>query len=213
MKNAQYTAKIGSQITAQRILFLRKTWAPSIGATGISVFAPDGFKKDFTLSNVNDQYPDGLFEYVDQSGMDATLRFVNYPDPIPTDPLTTLPYADGAALPDLWLTIALERDGAALDNSYYDPVTGKLEGEGPFRIIPPQSTAGRPDRGNGQPQASPDDGWNYLSSLNHNAGGSVRGMCIIRINPMPAGVEEYDTTNGWSLIEDKKIVIYGLNVH
>jgi len=183
------------------------------GATGISVFAPDGFKRDFTLANVNNQYPDGLFRAVDQSGMNAALRFVNYPDPIPTDPLTSVPYADAAALPDLWLSIAMQRDGAALDNSYYDAVTGKLEGEGPFRIIPPQTAASRPDRGNGQPQASPDDGWNYDGALNHNAGSSVRGMCIIRINPMPAGFEEYDTTNGWSLIEDQKIVIYGLNVN
>jgi hypothetical protein len=181
------------------------------GATGISVFAPDGFKKDFTLSNINDPYPDGLFRYVDQSSLEATLRFVNYPSPMPTKAGGGA-YADGDPLPDLWLDIATHRDGAALDISYYDAVTGKLEGEGPFRIIPPQTTAGRPDRGNGQPQASPDDGWNYLSSLNHNAGGSVRGMCIIRVNPMPAGVEEFDTTNGWSLIEDKKIVIYGLGV-
>jgi hypothetical protein len=183
------------------------------GAAGITVFAPDGFSKDFTLANINGAYQDGLFRYVDQSAMVATLRFVTYPSPIPTDPDTSLPYTDGADLLDLWLTIAVQRDGAALNTSYYDAVTGRLEGEGPFRIIPPQTTAGRPDRGSTQPQASPDDGWNYLGTLNHNAGSSVRGMCIIRINPMPAGVEQYDTTNGWALIQDKKIVIYGLNVN
>jgi hypothetical protein len=183
------------------------------GATGISVFAPDGFKKDFSLSNINDQYPDGQYWYVDQSLMDSTLRFVNYPTPIPDKPGGGSYVGNGDALEELWLTIAMQRDGAALDTSYYDAVTGKLEGEGPFRIIPPQSTAGRPDRGNGQPQDGSDITWNYLSSLDHNAGSSVRGLCIIRINPMPADVEEYDTTNGWSLIEDKKIVIYGLNVN
>jgi hypothetical protein len=37
-------------------------------------------------------------------------------------------------------------------------------------------------------------------------------MCVIRINPMPEGYEEYDWKNGWSLIEDKKIIIYGHGV-
>lgn len=190
-------------------------------ATGITVFAPDGFSKDFTMDNINNQYPDGLYRAVVQLTMDPTLRFVTYPNPIPTDPSTGFPYADGAELGDLWLTIALQRDGAALSTSYYDSVTGRLEGEGPFRIIPPQGPIAdpadrRPDRGSQQPQANPDDGYNNLdlgpTVRNHNAGDSVRGMCIIRINPMPADREEYDTSNGWTLIGEKKIVIYGLNI-
>jgi hypothetical protein len=80
------------------------------GATGIRVFAPDGFKKDFTPAGIETRYPDGRFWYVDQSAMDPTPRFVTCPS------------------------------------------TGRLEGEGPFRIIPPQTAAGRPDRGSHQPR-------------------------------------------------------------
>jgi hypothetical protein len=57
------------------------------------------------------------------------------------------------------------------------------------------------------------DSWDYDKNLDHNAGKSVRGVVVIRVNPMPAGLEEYDTTNGWSLITEEKIVIYGYGVH
>ncbi|MGA2478582.1 MAG: GEGP motif-containing diheme protein [Spirochaetia bacterium] len=187
------------------------------GATGVSVFAPDGFKQDFLIAKVNNSpaYPDTVFYEVPQPFTDPRLNFVNYPSPLPTCPSTGTTYKNGDPITGLQLTVAWKRDGNVLSTSYYDPATGTLQGEGPFRVIPPQSTAGRPDRGSGSTitQASPDDGWNYLGSLDHNAGSSPRGACIIRVNPMPAGLEEYDTSNGWSLISDKKIVIYGLGVH
>jgi hypothetical protein len=176
--------------------------------TGIDVFAPDGFKQNFTILNVNNQYPDGIFRTVPgQPFTPSTLDFVQYPSPLPAA------YSDNDALTNLWLTIAFKRDGSALSNSYYDTITKRQEGEGPFRVIPPQSVAGKPDRGSGQVQANPDDGWNNVSAIDHNAGKSVRGVVAIRVNPMPAGYEEIDTTNGWSLITDKKIVIYGYGVH
>jgi hypothetical protein len=183
------------------------------GATGVSVFAPDGFKQDFLIAKVNNAYPDSVFYEVPQPFADPLLNFVNYPSPLPVCPSTSTTYKNGDPITGLQLTVAWQRDGNVLSASYYDPSTGRLEGEGPFRVIPPQSTAGRPDRGNGQLQDLSDPTWNYSGSLDHNAGSSPRGACIIRINPMPGGLEEYDTSNGWSLIPDKKIVIYGLGVN
>jgi hypothetical protein len=181
-----------------------------VNITGISVFAPDGFKKDFVKSDIIAQYPDETFYWVDQTSLASNLQFINYEQP------TSSGISDGSALGNLWLMIASYRGPYKnpLSESYYDNVTGKQEGEGPYRIIPPMKnpTPGRPDRGNGQTQDS-DITWNYNSSLDHNAGSSVRGMCIIRINPMPAGYEEYDTSNGWSLITDKKIVLYGYGIN
>jgi hypothetical protein len=181
-------------------------------ATGVSVFAPDGFKQDFGIADINASYPDSHFYlYSPPPGSDPLLNFIQYPASIPTNPATGSAYADGDAVTGLWLTVAWQRDGGVLSTSYYDASTGRLEGEGPFRVIPPQKTPGRPDRGSGFTQAH--DGWDYDSTLDHNAGSSPRGACIIRVNPMPAGYEEYDTSNGWSLITDKKIVIYGCGVH
>ena len=181
--------------------------------TGVSVFAPDGFKQDFSLADINLSYPDSVFYAVPQPFLDPALNFVAYPTPIPTYPVSGVPYVDGDLITDLRLTVAWQRDGGSLSTSYYDPSTGRLEGEGPFRVIPPQKTPGRPDRGSGFTQDLVVSTWNYLSTLDHNAGSSPRGACMIRVNPMPLGVEEYDTSNGWSLITDKKIVIYGAGVN
>jgi hypothetical protein len=184
-------------------------------ATGVSIFAPDGFKQDFLIPKVNNSptpYPDSVF-YDVPFYLDPLLNFVHYPTALPTCPSTGATYKNNDPITGLELIVAWQRDASVLSTSYYDKSTGKLEGEGPFRVIPPQSTAGRPDRGSGQKQASPTDGWNYDNTLDHNAGSSPRGACIIRVNPMPAGYEEYDTTNGWSLITDKKIVIYGQGVN
>ena len=109
------------------------------GATGITVFAPDGFRKDFTLSNVNDQYPDGLFDIRRPvgDGTDPALRELSRSHADHGPDGAAYADGDGPARP-----LADHRPAArrgALDTSYYDAVTGKLEGEGPFRIIPPQS--------------------------------------------------------------------------
>jgi hypothetical protein len=182
------------------------------GATGITVIAPDGFMKDFTLDNVNLQYPDGLyFPGLDPGSFsDPNQGFVNYP------PSNQIPpgIGFGDTIPDeQWLLIAYRRDGLEMEESVLDPVTGKINGEGPYRIIVPQSTPGSPDRGSSYSPSGYADGWDYDPSKDHNAGNSVRGVVAIRVNPMPAGYEEFDWKNGgWSLIADRKIIIYGTGV-
>jgi hypothetical protein len=56
------------------------------------------------------------------------------------------------------------------------------------------------------------DGWDFNAKIDHNAGACVRGACVIRVNPAPAGLEEYDWKNGWTLITEQKIVVYGHGV-
>ncbi len=179
--------------------------------TGITVYAPDGFSKDFTKTNITTQYPDETFYSVPQPFGDPAMDLVNYESPLPAG------IADQDPLQNLWLMIASTRGASdtPLSISYYDSSTGKQEGEGPFRIIPPQKTVSKPDRGSKALKYN--DGWDYIpdgpGEDRHNAGSSVRGMCIIRINPLPAGYEEYDTSNGWSLITDKKIIVYGYGIN
>ena len=55
--------------------------------------------------------------------------------------------------------------------------------------------------------------WDYDFDKDHNAGGMVKGTVIIRLNPVPAGYEEFDIVNGgWALVDAGEILIYGHNV-
>ena len=56
---------------------------------------------------------------------------------------------------------------------------------------------GRPDRMQRAPVLG--DGWDFLPNADHNAGACVRGACVIRVNPLPAGFEEIDWKNFPSL--------------
>ena len=118
---------------------------------------------------------------------------------------------------DPWLILAYERNGRPLDPSSYEKGTGRLAGEGPYRLVKPQrdlggdpSRPGRPDRSQKFPAFG--DGWDFVPGMDHNAGACIRGACVIRINPMPEGYEDYDWKNGWPLIGDRKVVIYGRGV-
>jgi hypothetical protein len=110
--------------------------------------------------------------------------------------------------------LAFEREGKPLDPSSYEKGTGRLTGEGPYRLIKPQrdlagdpAKPGRPDRS--MKSKTYGDGWDFSPAIDHNAGACVRGACVLRVNPMPAGVEEYDWKSGWTLIAERSVVIYG----
>jgi hypothetical protein len=182
------------------------------GATGVTVFAPDGYSVDVTLGDILEPFPQGFFYAGPRSLTGPERAFVKYPDPIPAG------LADGQKIPQApWLLLAFAREGQPLEPSSYEKGTGRLTGEGPYRLIKPQrdlggdpAKPGRPDRS--IKYATYGDGWDFSPAIDHNAGACVRGACVLRINPMPAGVEEYDWKNGWPLIADRTLVIYGHGV-
>jgi hypothetical protein len=181
-------------------------------ATGISIIAPDGFAQDIDLDAIDAAYPAGLYYAgLDPASFDDPAQgFVEYP------PAAQLPagLTDGGAIPgEPWLLLAYERDGAAMDRSYLDPTTGRLEGEGPYRLVVPQETPGAPDRGSSFSPTGYGDGHDYDGAKDHNAGFCVRGAVAIRVNPMPEGYEEFDWKNGgWALVEKQQIIVYGSGV-
>jgi hypothetical protein len=182
------------------------------GAEGITVFAPDGYSIDYTMDDVTRPFPKGFFYGGPAKFKDQDKAFVKYPEKIPSW------IANGKEIPaDPWLLLAFEREGKPLDISSYEKGTGRLAGEGPFRLVKPQrdlmgdpSKPGRPDRSSKAKTFG--DGWDFKPKIDHNAGACVRGACVIRINPVPVGLEEYDWKNGWPLIADRQIVIYGRGV-
>jgi hypothetical protein len=182
------------------------------GAAGITVFAPDGYSIDYSINDIAGPFPKGYFYSAPGAITDKERVFVRYPDSIPPG------VADGKEIPDTpWLLLAFERDGKPLEISHYEKGTGRLAGEGPYRLVKPlrdfsgePSRPGRPDRSIKSKVFG--DSWDFNKAIDHNAGSCVRGATVIRINPMPAGFEEYDWKNGWPLVAGKQIVIFGRGV-
>lgn len=182
------------------------------GVTGITVFAPDGYSIDYSLEDINRPFPKGVFYAEPRSFGGSERAFVKYPMNLPPG------VGDRKEIPAApWLLLAYERNGLPLDPSSYEKGTGRLTGEGPYRLVKPQRDLkgdpvrpGRPDRS--QKSKAFRDGWDYVPGIDHNAGACVRGACVIRVNPIPEGYEEYDWKNGWPLIGEKKVVIFGRGV-
>ncbi len=182
------------------------------GAVGITVFAPDGYSIDYTIEDIAGPFPRPYYYAAPGAIKDKERVFVNYPNAIPPG------VQDGKEIPAIpWLLLAFERDGKPLDSSRYEKGTGRLAGEGPYRLVKPQrdvagdpSRPGRPDRSIKSKTFG--DGWDYDKALDHNAGSCVRGATVIRVNPMPAGFEEYDWKNGWPLVTERRIVIFGKGI-
>jgi len=193
-----------------RVLDLLQTAGVDLkGAEGITVFAPDGYSIDYTMEDVAAPFPEGYYYDGPRAIKDPDRAFVKYPAVLPPG------LKDGGRIPGApWLLLATERDGQPLDGSSYEKGTGRLAGEGPFRLVKPQrdlaadpAKPGRPDRSLRAKAFG--DGWDFSSKIDHNAGACVRGACVIRVNPMPSGFEEYDWKNGWPLVRDRKIVVFG----
>jgi hypothetical protein len=182
------------------------------GVTGITVFAPDGYSIDDSLEDIQAPFPRGVFYDGPRAFEGSEKAFVKYPADLPPG------VKDRMRIPgDPWLLLAYERNGRPLDPSTYEKGTGRLAGEGPYRLIRPQRDLagdprkpGRPDRS--QKAKAFGDGWDFVPGMDHNAGACVRGACVIRVNPMPEGYEEYDWKNGWPLVGEKKVVIYGYGI-
>ncbi len=182
------------------------------GVSGITVFAPDGFSVDIGLDEVTNPFPKGVYYEVPRRFPTPEMGFLQIPASVP------LGLADGTEIPGTpWLLLAYERDGQLLDEAVYEKGSGSLAGEGPFRLVRPQrdlmgdpARPGRPDRSINADRYG--DGWDYSAKIDHNAGACVRGTCVIRINPVPPGYEEYDWKNGWSLVAGRKIVVFGRGV-
>jgi hypothetical protein len=196
------------------------------GVAGITVISPDGFIKSRTTADINTQYPAGkYYAGLDTAHLGEICGYVKYPNTIPETSIGT----DGVAILDeQWLMLAYERDGAPLDPSNLDPTSGKINGEGPYRFVVPQKdltidgaqiSPGMPDRGQDYPTDCSNGleyvatGQNESQAQYHNAGDMARGVIAIRIDPMPAGYEEFDYRNGgWAYIPTSTLIVYGYGV-
>ncbi len=180
-------------------------------ATGIDVFAPDGFSTthpfnpDPNFYHVFGTYPEASFYY--DAEADISLNpdgWCDYSAPsvvgrINGDPIIN---PDG-----LKMILAIKRDGQYLDPGVLNE-ENKLDGEGPFRVVPPQKVSGPPDQKS--TASNPNLIWPYDLNADHNAGFSTRTVTIIRVDPLPEGTTDIDTLEaGWQYVDEAKIVVYG----
>jgi len=106
------------------------------------------------------------------------------------------------------MLLAYLRDGDPLTPGKINPATLKLDGEGPYRLIPPQKIAGSPDRSCRDEPVGDDLDCN--DNKNHNAGASARTVAAIRVDPLPEGTTDFNWyEGGWNLVDHAKLVIYG----
>jgi hypothetical protein len=176
---------------------------------GITVIAPDGYMKDFPVEKFNHAYPSAVFYGgLDVKTLGPQCGFVLYPNMLPQGVM------DGASIPgEPWVILAYERDGQPLDPSTLDIQSAKIAGEGPYRIVVPQARPSKPDRGSAQSPSECSDGNDFDAGKDHNAGEMVRGVVAIRINPMPSGVEDFDSKNGgWAYVGEATLILYGYGI-
>lgn len=176
-------------------------------ATGITVYAPDGWSQYHPLEydatpemyNINGAYPAATYQHdpnaeqwCDYGAPSCVGR--NHNDSI---------NVDGG----LKAILAYEREGVNLDPGQLSD-DNKLDGEGPYRVVVPQKTPSPPD----QSSRADDQNvvWPYTYEWDHNAGACTRSATIIRVEPLPEGTTDIDVMEaGWSYIDQEKIIVYG----
>ncbi|MFC1661158.1 GEGP motif-containing diheme protein [Gemmatimonadota bacterium] len=179
------------------------------GATGITLIAPDGYRKSLPIEWVDRVFPQpSFYSGLDIETLGAECGFVRYPEHLPEG------VSEGSPIPgEHRLLLGYEKNGVPLDPADLDVREDRFVGEGPFRIVVPQENPGMPDRGSEFSPSGCGDGLGFKADADHSAGSMVRGVIAIRIDPMPVGVEEFDYLNGgWAYVNAGQIIIYGHGV-
>ena len=190
-------------------------------ATGITVYAPDGWAQDHPLyyeadlemyhvyGNVPDedfQYPSATYYYDNQADQakNPDTGWCDYSAP------SCVGRSHGGAIVvehGLMAILAIKQDGAYLVPGVLND-ENKLDGAGPFRVVVPQKYPNAPDqssKSNAQEVI-----WPYTNDWDHNAGACSRSATIIKVNPLPEGTSDIDILEaGWNFIDQQKIIIYG----
>jgi hypothetical protein len=183
-------------------------------ALGIQVLAADGFGVTHPLDptagyyHVRGVYPQSTFYYDDEANRAITsygwcdYSAASVAGRTSGDPIVV----EGGAR----LLLAYRYEGAYLTPGYLAS-NGKLAGEGPFRVVPPQHTPGPPDQAS--TSAIQDVIWPFDQlelTTDHNAGYSSKCVTVVKVEPLPEGTTDIDTLEaGWEYVRDGKVVVYG----
>lgn len=183
-------------------------------ATGITVYSPDGWSQYHPLYedpepefyHVFGTYPQSVYYYNAQAdrALNATDGWCEYnaPSCAGRNHLDPIYVTDG-----LQLLFASKREGAALQPGVLN-ADNKLDGEGPFRVVPPQRGPCPPDQS--ARAANQNVLWPYDAEADHNAGAATRTVTIIKVAPLPPGTTDIDLLEaGWKYVDEEKLIVYG----
>ncbi|MBC2714539.1 MAG: hypothetical protein HF978_04445 [Desulfobacteraceae bacterium] len=190
-------------------------------ATGITVYAPDGWSQYHPLDYEEDaemyhvygnmpeqtyQYPPATYAYnaeadVAQNPEDGWCKY-DAPSCVGRSHGDNITVNGG-----LKAILAISRDGIPLEPGVLTD-ENKLDGEGPYRVVVPQKSVNPPDqRSNADNQNVV---WPYTNDWDHHAGACSRSATIIRVEPLPEGTTDVDILEaGWSYVDAGNILIYG----
>ncbi|MBN1932511.1 MAG: hypothetical protein JW786_12985 [Desulfobacterales bacterium] len=183
-------------------------------ATNIMVYAPDGWAQYHPLEpdpdplfyHVNGEYPPAVFYYDTQADASIYSEYTGYGWCDYSAPSCD-GRENGESIEGLKMILAFKRDGAYLDPGILT-LDNKLDGEGPFRIVPPQKDPGPPDQSSNSDIQ--DVIWPFNENADHNAGFSTRSATIIRVDPLPEGTTDINIFEaGWNFVDENKIIVYG----
>jgi len=191
------------------------------GATGIWVYAPDGWGQTHPLDYVEDveyyhvygnmpgesyQYPPATYYWDEMAdiALNPDSGWCDYSAPSCTgrSPGSSIAVSGG-----LKAILAYKREGAYMDAGVLND-ENSLDGEGPFRVVVPQKDPNAPDQSS--KSGDQDVKWPYVEAWDHNAGSCSRSATIIKVEPLPEGMTDIDIYEaGWAYVDQKKIIVYG----
>ncbi len=185
-------------------------------ASGITVFSPDGWAQYHPLQDdplqpefyhIFGTYPESEYYYDTQADIainPAPAGWCDYSAPSCTG------RSNGGAIGNPSgnkVILAYRREGALLDTGVLT-AENKLDGEGPFRVVPPQKDPYAPDQSS--TAANQNVVWPYANDWDHNAGASTRTVTMIKVEPLPEGTTDIDILEaGWTYVDQEKVIIYG----
>ena len=185
------------------------------GATNIKVYAPDGWSQYHPMDedttqpewyHVRGTYPAASYYYDEQA--DEALNPVDGWCDYSAPSCRGRDDADAIVNPNgLKLLLAYKREGAYMDPGILSQ-DNKLDGEGPFRVVPPQKSPNAPDQSSRA--ANQSVVWPHRDAWDHNAGAASRSATIIKVEPIDAQYTDINVYEaGWAYVDQDKIIVYG----
>lgn len=187
-------------------------------ATGITAYAPDGWAQyhpleeddDPLMYHVNGTYPEADYYYDEEADEAVNIvdgEVIGWCDYSATALQGLEPFSPIYVPKGLRMLLAYGRDGYYLEKGELS-ADNRLNGEGPFRVVPPQKIPGPPDQS--VKSSHQDVLWPFDDLADHNAGFATRSATIIKVEPLPEGTTDIDVMEaGWDYVDGEKVVVYG----
>jgi len=169
-------------------------------ATDITVFAADGYSRNFDISDIQQDYEQGRFF--------SKYPWIKYP-------WASIFQHDEQLPGELNYLLAYDREGFPLmESKIVADESGDyhLDGEGPYRFVSPLTEAVTPDRSQWSiDREDPPYPYNPNRSVVRNGDYCIKAVVAIRVNAEDENTSFQYDWNGraWEMIQKGELVVYG----